>query len=202
MSSRLRSVSGASRPLSGATPEPLLDGEWMERFRAGDEGALRQAFDRYGGMVHRVGLLRLGNHHDAEDLVQQVFVRAWKGREGFNPDRGSLGSWLLGITRRQIADRYAALDRDRKVLTAAQSTAKPEADVKSSDRVVDRVVIGDELNRLPDEQRMVLRLAFYGDLSHSEIAATTGIPLGTVKSHIRRALIHLRKLWGVDGATS
>jgi RNA polymerase sigma factor (sigma-70 family) len=152
MSSRLRSVSGVSRPLSGATPEPLLDGEWMERFRAGDEAALRQAFDRYGGMVHRVGLLRLGNHHDAEDLVQQVFVRAWKGREGFNPDRGSLGSWLLGITRRQIADRYAALDRDRKALTAAQSTAKPEADVKSSDRVVDRVVIGDELNRLPDEQ--------------------------------------------------
>ena len=73
---------------------------------------------------------------------------------------------------------------------------------RSSDRVVDRVVIGDELNRLPDEQRMVLRLAFYGDLSHSEIAATTGIPIGTVKSHIRRALIHLRKLWGVDGATS
>jgi len=76
MTSRLRSVSGASRPLSGATPEPLLDGEWMQRFRAGDEAALRQAFDRYGGMVHRVGLLRLGNHHDAEDLVQQVFVRA------------------------------------------------------------------------------------------------------------------------------
>jgi len=202
MTSRLTSVSGVPRPLSGATPEPLLDGEWMDRFRAGDEAALRQAFDRYGGMVHRVGLLRLGNHHDAEDLVQQVFVRAWKGRAGFNPDRGSLGSWLLGITRRQIADRYAALDRDRKVLTAAQSTAKPEADVKSSDRVVDRVVIGDELNRLPDEQRMVLRLAFYGDLSHSEIAATTGIPIGTVKSHIRRALIHLRKLWGVDGATS
>ena len=174
----------------------------MERFRAGDEAALHRAFDRYGGMVHRVGLLRLGNHHDAEDLVQQVFVRAWKGREGFNPDRGSLGSWLLGITRRQIADRYAALDRDRKVLTAAQSTAKPEADVKSSDRVVDRVVISDELNRLPDEQRMVLRLAFYGDLSHSEIAAKTGIPIGTVKSHIRRALIHLRKLWEVDGATS
>ena len=109
---------------------------------------------------------------------------------------------MLGITRRQIADRYAALDKDRKVLTAAQSTARPEADVKSSDRVVDRVVIGDELNRLPDEQRMVLRLAFYGDLSHSEIAATTGIPIGTVKSHIRRALIHLRKLWEVDGATS
>jgi RNA polymerase sigma factor (sigma-70 family) len=109
---------------------------------------------------------------------------------------------LLGITRRQIADRYAALDRARRMLAAAQSTAPPETDVKSVDRVVDRVVIGDELNRLPHEQRMVLRLMFYGDLSHSEIAASTGIPIGTVKSHIRRAIIHLRKFWEVDGAPS
>ena len=187
---------------SGTTPDPVMDDEWMQRFRAGDELALRQAFDRYGGMVQRVGMLRLGNHHDAEELVQQVFVRAWKGREGFNPERGSLGAWLLGISRRLIADRYASLDRDRKVISAAESIAPPAADVKSADRVVDRVVVGNELNRLPPEQRMVLRLAFYGDLSHSEIAATTGLPVGTVKSHIRRALIHLRKRWEVDGAAS
>ena len=188
---------------SGTAPaESLLDGEWMERFQAGDDLALRQAYDRYAGMVQRVGMLRLGNHHDAEELVQQVFVRAWKGRAGFDPARGSLGAWLLGIARRLIADRYASLDRDRKVIAAAESIAPPATDVKSVDRVVDRVVVGDEVNRLPDEQRMVLRLAFYGDLSHSEIAATTGIPIGTVKSHIRRALILLRKRWEVDGATS
>lgn len=174
----------------------------MERFRAGDERALRQAFDRYGGMVQRVGILRLGNHHEAEDLVQQVFVRAWRGRAGFDSQRGSFGSWLLGITRRQIADRYAARDRDRKVLAAAEHVATPELIGKSDDRVVDRVVLGNDLSRLPEEQRMVLRLAFYGQLSHSEIAATTGLPIGTVKSHIRRALIQLRKFWEVDGATS
>ena len=63
----------------------------QERFQAGDDQALCQAFDRYAGMVQRVGMLRLGNHHDAEELVQQVFVRAWKGRAGFDPTRGSLG---------------------------------------------------------------------------------------------------------------
>ena len=182
--------------------EPQLDGEWMQRFQAGDDLALRQAYDRYAGMVQRVGMLRLGNHHDAEELVQQVFVRAWKGRAGFDPTRGSLGAWLLGIARRLIADRYASLDRDRKVIAAAESIAPPATEAKTVDRVVDRVVVGDEVNRLPAEQRMVLRLAFYGDLSHSEIAATTGIPIGTVKSHIRRALILLRKRWEVDGATS
>src|SRR6476469_3429405 len=187
---------------SGPATEPLADREWVERFQAGDDQALRQAFDRYAGMVQRVGMLRLGNHHDAEELVQQVFVRAWKGRAGFDPARGSLGAWLLGIARRLIADQYASLDRDRKVITAAESIAPPAADLKSADRVVDRVVVGNELNRLPPEQRMVLRLAFYGDLSHSEIAATTGLPVGTVKSHTRRALIQLRKRWEVDGATS
>jgi RNA polymerase sigma-70 factor (ECF subfamily) len=186
----------------GGTAAPALDEDWAARFKAGDDQALRQAFDRYAGMVQRVGILRLGNHHDAEELVQQVFVRAWKGRDGFDPSKGSLGAWLLGISRRLIADRYASLDRDRKVVSAAESIAPSDTGTKSVDRVVDRVVVGNEVNRLPDEQRMVLRLAFYGDLSHSEIAAKTGIPIGTVKSHIRRALIHLRKRWEVDGATS
>jgi RNA polymerase sigma factor (sigma-70 family) len=174
----------------------------MKQFREGDEQALRQAFDRYGGMVQRMGMMRLGNHHEAEDLVQQVFVRAWRGRAGFDPTRGSFGSWLLGIARRLIADRYAALDRDRRVMSAAQRAAPAETAAKTDDQVLNRVVLGDDLNRLPDQQRMVLRLAFYGELSHSEIAATTGLPVGTVKSHIRRALIQLRKFWEVDGATS
>jgi RNA polymerase sigma-70 factor (ECF subfamily) len=183
-------------------PWPGADERWVERFRAGDEGALREAYDRYGGMVLRVGLLRLGNHQDAEDLVQMVFVRAWKGRAGFDSAKGSLGAWLLGITRRLIADRYAALDRDRRIVAAAQRNAPAEAQAAPADRVVDRVVVGNELDRLPEEQRRVVMLAFYGELSHSQIAATTGLPVGTVKSHIRRALIQLRKRWEVDGATS
>jgi RNA polymerase sigma-70 factor (ECF subfamily) len=183
-------------------PWPGADERWVERFRAGDEGALREAYDRYGGMVLRVGLLRLGNRQDAEDLVQMVFVRAWKGRAGFDSAKGSLGAWLLGITRRLIADRYAALDRDRRIVAAAQRNAPAEAQAAPADRVVDRVVVGNELDRLPEEQRRVVMLAFYGELSHSQIAATTGLPVGTVKSHIRRALIQLRKRWEVDGATS
>lgn len=173
----------------------------MDRFQAGDERALREAYDRFAGMVLRVGLLRLGNQHDAEDLVQMVFVRAWKGRAGFDPTKGSLGAWLLGITRRLIADRYASLDRDRRIVAAAEQVAPSETVSAPADRVVDRVVVGNELDKLPEEQRRVVLLAFYGELSHSQIAARTGLPIGTVKSHIRRALIQLRKRWEVDGAT-
>jgi RNA polymerase sigma-70 factor (ECF subfamily) len=174
----------------------------MERFRGGDQLALREAYDRFGGMVLRVGLLRLGHLQDAEDLVQTVFVRAWKGRAGFDPAKGSLGAWLLGITRRLIADRYAALDRDRRITAAAGKVAPAQVQAAPADQVVDRIVVGNELNMLPEDQRRVVMLAFYGQLSHTQIAATTGLPVGTVKSHIRRALIQLRKRWEVDDATS
>lgn len=186
----------------GPAPDPGPDLQWTSSFRAGEETALRLAFDRYAGMVLRVGMSKLGDFHQAEDLVQQVFVRAWRGRAGFDPARGTFGAWLLGITRRQIADHYAGLDRDRRVRVAAQSIIDPSGVDRPTDRVVDQVIVGDEINRLPEQQRTVLRLAFYGDLSHAEIAATTGLPLGTVKSHIRRALIHLRKVWEVNGAAS
>lgn len=190
----------SSSPVDTTGPEP--DELMVEAFVAGDEGALKLAFDRYSGMVFRIGMLRLGDYHQAEELVQQVFVRAWKGRDGFDPARGSLAAWLLGIARRLVADHYAGLDKDRRVMVAAQRAAPPTAEDRTTDRVVDSVIVGDQVNRLPEQQRIVLRLAFYSDLSHSEIAETTGMPLGTVKSHIRRALIHLRKVWEVDGATS
>ncbi|MBM9466345.1 RNA polymerase sigma factor [Nakamurella leprariae] len=173
-----------------------------QQFREGGPAVLKAAYDRYSSMVYRLGLLSLRDHHDAEDLVQQVFVRAWRGRGGFDPTRGSLPGWLLGITRRLVADRFAALDRDRKVQAAAQSVAQPTTETSGAERVVDRVVMGDKLEQLPAAQQLVLRLAFFDGLTHTEIAEATSLPLGTVKSHIRRALANLRKQWEVDGASS
>ncbi|MEO5832975.1 MAG: sigma-70 family RNA polymerase sigma factor [Nakamurella sp.] len=191
----------STRPVVATGPDADSDAELVVAFCAGDDTSLRLAYDRYSGMIFRIGILRLGDHHAAEELVQQVFVRAWKGREGFDPARGSLAAWLLGIARRLVADHYAGMDKERRVIAAAQRAAPPATEDRTTDRVVDQVIVGDQVNRLPEQQRIVLRLAFYSDLSHSEIAETTGMPLGTVKSHIRRALIHLRKVWEVDGAT-
>lgn len=196
-----RSPSGSGQDVEPESVEAQRaeDAEWAARFRNGDERALKWAFDRYGGMVMRLARLRLGDPHDAEELVQQVYVRAWRGRQGFDSDRGTMASWLMGIARRQVADRYAALDRDRKILAAAQKLAPPDTNPGATEDVVDRVVITDEMARLPEQQRVVLHLAFYGRLTHSEIAERTGLPIGTVKSHIRRALLRLRAAWGVDG---
>ena len=190
-------VSGSEPSPSRAVTDLALD----RAFAVGEPAALRDVFERYGGMILRIGQLSLANRQDAEDLVQQVLVRAWRGRAGFDPARGTLGAWLLGITRRQIADRWKEHGRQLRDLNAASTD--PTAPAPSEpDAVVDRVVVADGINRLPEMQRTLLRLAFYQGLTHSEIAGSTGLPLGTVKSHIRRGLTRLRELWEVDRATS
>ena len=171
-----------------------------ERFRLGDETVLREVYDRYGGLVYRLGLSCLAAHHDAEDVTQSTLVAAWRGRQTYDPDRGSLAGWLLGIARRQVIDRVRVLDRERTVRAAVEQGESLRAAVPGPDRVVDRLVVVDELRRLSPEQRRVVELAFFDDLTHLQIASVTGLPLGTVKSHLRRGLDRLRTRWEVDGA--
>lgn len=174
------------------------------RLHAGDPSALHVLWEAHGRTVHNFALRALHSHHDAEDVTQQVFVQAWRGRATYDPDRGAAGGWLIGIARRQVADRLAARLRDTAIAErAAGLTGVPDDRPRRvegvPDRVVQAVVVADELNRLPPQQRTVVRLAFFDDLTHQQIAALTGLPLGTVKSHLRRGLERLRRGWEVDG---
>jgi RNA polymerase sigma factor (sigma-70 family) len=164
------------------------------RFAAGDPLALREAYDQHGSAVYGIALRGLGAHHDAEDITQQVFVRAWRGRTTFDPKRGGLGGWLVGITRRQVADRLSARFRERDITDrAGRISGGAPAPATPDQVVVDAMVVAAEMNRLPARMRTVLQLAFFDDLTHQQIAAVTGLPLGTVKSHLRRGLQRLRQ---------
>ena len=188
---RLRRLVG-----SGESLEPATERGLDTRFAEGDPTVLREAFDRYGSSVYGVALRALGVHHDAEDVTQQVFVRAWRGRSTFDPARGGLGGWLVGITRRQVADRLSARFRERDVTDRAErSGVAPSLEPSPDQAVVDAMVVATELERLPQPVRTVLQLAFFDDLTHQQIAAVTGLPLGTVKSHLRRGLARLRQQW-------
>ncbi|HWS38051.1 MAG TPA: sigma-70 family RNA polymerase sigma factor [Actinoplanes sp.] len=178
------------------------DDELAERLRAGDETALREVYDRHGAAVLHLAQRLLGNRADAEDVTQVTFVAAWTGRDGFDPHRGSMLGWLLGIARRKTVDRIRAAARDQRTSRTVQVQASAPPVDESPERVVDRMVVADEMRRLPEEQRRTLELAFFDDLSHPQIAAVTGLPLGTVKSHIRRGMANLRRRWEVDGATT
>ncbi|XVV10072.1 RNA polymerase sigma factor [Actinoplanes sp. CA-131856] len=178
------------------------DDELAERLRDGDETALRTAYDRHGSAVLYLAQRLLGNRADAEDVTQMTFVAAWTGRDSFDPQRGSMLGWLLGIARRKAVDRLRAAAREQRTAEVVQAQQAPPPDLEATpEQTVDRLVVADELSRLPAEQRRTLELAFFDDLTHPQIAAVTGLPLGTVKSHIRRGMANLRRRWEVDGAT-
>lgn len=184
------------------TGDDASDADLAAAFCDGGERVLRDTYDRYGALVYRVARACLPSAADAEEVAQATFVSAWRGRHTFNPQFGSLGGWLVAIARRRAIDRLRSAERERLSERAAEvvhdlAAARPQP---GPDRVVDRIVIADELGRLPDSQRRVLELAFFDDLTHSQISALTGLPLGTVKSNLRRGLIQLRRRWEVDGA--
>jgi RNA polymerase sigma-70 factor (ECF subfamily) len=166
------------------------DADVARRFHAGDEVALGEAYRRWSPLVHTLALRSLGSVPDAEDVTQQVFVSAWRGRAGYDPAR-ALGGWLTGITRNAVADVFARRARDRRdtVAVAARVGPPPEAETTG---LAERLTVADEMARLGEPQRTILALAFYDDLTHDQIAERLDLPLGTVKSHVRRGLTRLR----------
>jgi len=167
------------------------DAVLTRNFQGGDEQALAAVYARWSALVYTIAVRSLANTTDAEDVTQQVFIAAWHGRAGFDPARSRLPAWLIGITRHVIADTHEARSRQRR-LEVSLATTLPSHRVDDSVGVVNRVLVGDEIDRLEPVPRQVMRLAFFDDLTQVQIADSLGLPLGTVKSHMRRSLTRLR----------
>jgi len=189
------STGGGRPPIvdSVSTGEQVDVDDLAVRLRDGSRDALAEAYREWSALVHTLALRSLGNHHDAEDVTQQVFVAAWRSRHTLRPERGSVAGWLVGITRHTVADQHAKRARQARDAAAVAAHAGPEATAAPpDDQLAARLVLHDELGRLGEPRSTVVRMAFLEDLTHEQIAERLDLPLGTVKSHVRRGLTRLR----------
>ena len=166
----------------------------------GDRAAFGQLFAYFAPRVKGY-LLRLGAANaQAEEMTQEVMVAVWRKAASFDPAQGSAATWIFRIARNRRIDAFRqerrALDPDEPLLRPAPEAA-PDARVEAGER---EARVRKALAELPAEQRRLVREAFYEDLSHSQIAAKTGVPLGTIKSRLRLAMAKLRQI--LDGEAS
>jgi RNA polymerase sigma-70 factor (ECF subfamily) len=183
MTLAIRSTGGSRMPAPES--EALL-----RRLTDGDTAALGELYDRYAGLVNGLALRILREVAEAEDVVQEVFVQVWRQAERFDPSRGSPEAWLCTITRTR------ALDRLRRRVARREHSGDVLPALSKAPRTEEALSVRKALEGLSADQRHALELAYYEGLTHTEIAARLGEPLGTIKTRIRTAMIRLRDTLG------
>lgn len=163
----------------------------IQRFVAGQESALAELYERWSPLMYSIALRSLGDVTEAEDVTQKVFVAAWSGRANYRSDRAAVGAWLVGITRNKVVDAHESRSKQSRIQSELAVNNEARTVPEPMD-VAMRLLIAEEISRLDDTPQRVLRMAFYEDLTHAQIAERMQLPPGTVKSHIRRSLLKLR----------
>jgi RNA polymerase sigma-70 factor (ECF subfamily) len=173
--------------------------ELEQLFANGGDGALRSAYDRYGSLVYSFCRRTVG-HHDANEVAQDVFVAAWRSQSSYDPSRGSLGGWLIAIARNKAIDHLRRQGRQPSIDSGEDSASLAGVRADEVGMIADRMLLTEALNELAPRARRVVELAFFHDLTHEQIAEKTHLPLGTVKSDVRRSLPTLQR--ALAGRTS
>jgi len=187
-----------SKPLNEGQADARLD-DAGAGFAAGKDGSLERVYRDASALVYTLAVRALGDTHEAEDVTQQTFVSAWRARATYDPARGDVRGWVVGIARRRIADALDKRSREMRKVAAVRANAEQPLAV---DAELDEVLLSYELETLGDPRRTIMALAFMDGRTHEQISEQLDMPLGTVKSHIRRSLITLRNRWEVTDVAS
>jgi RNA polymerase sigma-70 factor (ECF subfamily) len=171
-----------------AAADAAAEAAWI----AGHDDALRLAWEQYGSLVFTYCARALSDRDAAGDCTQETFVSAWRFRDRFDPSKGTMAAWLVGIARYRVLDAYRASLRAPTPSVVADDPDRAGPDLAAPDVLADRLLVAHALDTLAPRARRVVELAFYSDLTQTEIAAKLDLPLGTVKSDMRRALLRLR----------
>jgi RNA polymerase sigma-70 factor (ECF subfamily) len=177
-----------------STPPPE---DLLPAVARGEAAAVKACLDRYGALVWSLARRMCRSGADAEDAVQEIFVSVWKNAARFDPEKGSEVTFIATIARRRLIDRMrhagrrpapGGIDADGGMAVTDDTVG---ATIEQREEVL---LAGRALAELTEDQRRVLQMSIGHGLSHEKIAEATGIPLGTVKTHIRRGLIRVRSL--------
>lgn len=174
-----------------------IDPAVMRRVAEGDSAAFERLYDAFSGILYSLALRIIERPEDTEELIQEVFVKIWRDAAAYDPRRGTPLAWAITITRHKAIDRIRSTARRLRLYEAAEAEAdnsfvipQPLNDAEHSENAK---AVRESLGHLTPEVRESIELAFFGGLSHTQIASRLSLPLTTVKSRIRRAMMQLRQ---------
>jgi RNA polymerase sigma-70 factor, ECF subfamily len=179
-----------------AKSDKAQDFALMQRIAENDQAAIEELYDRFGSLVYRMAYQTMPTRADADDVVQEVFVRLWRTAGRFDPKRAALVTWVMLIARRHMVDRLRRLRSKVKAGALEEgwsppaSVNAPESDILQDERfakVLERV------EKLPELQQTVIKRAYLGGQTLKQIGIELDVPLGTIKSALSRALVRLRE---------
>jgi RNA polymerase sigma-70 factor, ECF subfamily len=180
-----------------AASDQIADAELVQAMARGQTDALAKLYDLHAPVMMALAQRILGSKNDAEDLVHDVFLEAWRRAADYDPTRGTVRAWLILRTRSRAIDSRKSAKVSRTVTVG--DTAWLERLLGGAEDVsgsADRDLVRRSLRDLPEDQRMVLLLGYFEGLSSSEIAARLATPIGTVKSRVAKGLSRLREALG------
>jgi RNA polymerase sigma-70 factor, ECF subfamily len=172
------------------------DGELIQAAATGDRSAFEDLYRRYARPVFGLALRKLGDRGRAEDAVQETFASIWRSAGSYKPERGPGAPWLYAVARNAIVDRARSrTELPAEIPEQADDTAGP---LERTEQGWVAWRVHRALEELPEREREVIALAYWSGLSQSEVAEFLGIPLGTVKTRTRAALVRLADVLGDD----
>lgn len=181
----------------GSEVERKLDADLLLRTAAGDEAAFGRLYDRFSPGLYSLVLRMVRDEREAEDVLQDGFSHIWRRASTYDPARSSAFTWAVMVLRNKAIDRLRVrqrLERTVEKVTEEFSHFPDSDDTAALEPVMreERARVRRALGKLPEEQREAVDLAFFGGLTHEQIAEKLGTPLGTIKARIRRGLFRLR----------
>lgn len=168
----------------------------MQRVAEDDEQAIAELYDRFASLVYRMAFQTMPTRADAEDVVQEVFVRLWRTADRYDPKRAALVTWVMLIARRHMVDRLRRFKTRLSPATLDEAWTPPpdeDAPIVGMEQDERYAAVLRRVDMLPELQQIVVKRAYLGGQTLKQIGMELGVPLGTIKSALSRALVRLRE---------